>query len=231
MDDRDVASYANQKTIGILGGMGSFATCELFRRIVAHYQAEKEWYRPRILIDNRCTMPSRVRAIIYGEGEDELVRQMTESVEWLVNGGAKRVLIGCMTAHYFLPRLPQQDKILNLLELTAEYVRGTVPAGSEICVLCTEGSRETGIWEKVLRDYRVRYEEDAKIRDFIELVKQNRVASEDRQHFSEMMLRCGADYIVLGCTELPILMTSGDKRSIRKTVQVIDPINVLLENL
>ena len=54
-------------TIGILGGMGSYATVDLFRRLVDAFPAEKEWDRPRIIIDNNCTMPSRVRAILYNE--------------------------------------------------------------------------------------------------------------------------------------------------------------------
>ena len=59
---------AYQQTIGIIGGMGSYATLDFFSRLLAAFPAEKEWDRPRILIDNRCTMPSRVRAILYGEG-------------------------------------------------------------------------------------------------------------------------------------------------------------------
>ena len=44
--------------IGILGGMGTYATIYLFQEYVELFPAEKEWDRPRIVIDNRCTMPS-----------------------------------------------------------------------------------------------------------------------------------------------------------------------------
>ena len=47
------------RTIGILGGMGSYATCAIFQRLLDAFPAEKEWDRPRILIDNNCAMPSR----------------------------------------------------------------------------------------------------------------------------------------------------------------------------
>ena len=53
--------------------MGSFATCDLFRRLIEAFPAEKEWDRPRIVIDNNCTMPSWVRAIIYKEERPKLV--------------------------------------------------------------------------------------------------------------------------------------------------------------
>lgn len=74
-------------TIGVLGGMGSYATCDIFRRLLDAFPAEKEWERPRILIDNNCTMPSRVRAILYGEHEGRLIQEMSESVESLVRTG------------------------------------------------------------------------------------------------------------------------------------------------
>ena len=40
------------ETIGIVGGMGSYATLDFFRRILDAFPAEKEWDRPRIVIDN-----------------------------------------------------------------------------------------------------------------------------------------------------------------------------------
>ena len=60
--------------IGVLGGMGTYATIHLFRQYAEMFPAEKEWDRPRIIIDNRCTMPSRVRAALYGENRERLIR-------------------------------------------------------------------------------------------------------------------------------------------------------------
>lgn len=58
--------------IGIIGGMGSYATIDFFRRLVDAFPAEKEWERPRIIVDNYCTMPSRVRAILYNERDGRI---------------------------------------------------------------------------------------------------------------------------------------------------------------
>lgn len=59
--------------IRVLGGMGTYATINLFKQYATVFPAEKEWDRPRIIIDNRCTMPSRVRAFLYNENVDELI--------------------------------------------------------------------------------------------------------------------------------------------------------------
>ena len=63
--------------IGVLGGMGTYATIHLFKQYADVFPAEKEWDRPRIIIDNRCTMPSRVLAFLRGVKKEELVRQMS----------------------------------------------------------------------------------------------------------------------------------------------------------
>lgn len=58
--------------IGVLGGMGTYATINFFEQYADIFRGEKEWDRPRIIIDNRCTMPSRVRAYLYNEKKKNL---------------------------------------------------------------------------------------------------------------------------------------------------------------
>lgn len=217
------------KTIGILGGMGSYATCAIFQRLLDAFPAEKEWDRPRILIDNNCTMPSRVRAILYGENEEQLIREMSESVEHLAAAGADRILLGCMTAHYFRPRLPYQDKVMDVLAETRREIAGRYGPGTEIACLCTEGSVQTGIWGKALSGYTVRYPDTegmVRLREFIEAVKQNRVTGETRRAFSQFVEAQPGQCVLLGCTELPLLVENdGLKR------ELVDPVACAIQYL
>ena len=73
--------------IGVLGGMGTYATINLFKRYAEVFPAEKEWERPRIIIDNRCTMPSRVRAFLYHENVERLIDEMANSIDGLLKIG------------------------------------------------------------------------------------------------------------------------------------------------
>ena len=41
-----------ENVIGIMGGFGSYATLNFFEQVLDSFPAEKEWERPRILIDN-----------------------------------------------------------------------------------------------------------------------------------------------------------------------------------
>ena len=111
--------------IGIVGGMGSYATVDFFRRLVAAFPAEKEWERPRIIVDNYCTMPSRVRAILYNERKEELCKDLVSSVELLLRGGATKIILVCNTSHVFLPdiyRLLPEAKncIVDIIDALAD---------------------------------------------------------------------------------------------------------------
>lgn len=113
--------------VGIVGGMGSYATVDFFRRIVDAFPAQKEWERPRILIDNYCTMPSRVRAVLYNERRDELVEDMSDSVRNLIQAGAEKIIFACNTSHIFIPdvisNVPEcRDKIINIISNCADEI-------------------------------------------------------------------------------------------------------------
>ena len=113
--------------IGVLGGMGTYATINMFDRYAGIFPAEKEWDRPRIIIDNNCTMPSRVRAILYKENVDILIEQMTDSIRGLIAAGATRIILGCNTSHVFLPdvyeKFPEaKDHVVDMVECCAEQL-------------------------------------------------------------------------------------------------------------
>lgn len=79
--------------IGVLGGMGTYATIHLFKQYAEIFPAKKEWDRPRIVIDNRCTMPSRVRAFLYNENVDQLVAEMADSMQYLTDARCNRIIL------------------------------------------------------------------------------------------------------------------------------------------
>ena len=114
-------------TIGVLGGMGTYATIHLFQQFAELFPAEKEWERPRIVIDNRCTMPSRVRAFLYNENKEQLVEEMAESMQNLVNAGCNRIVLDCNTSHLFLPLIYQkvpelEEKVVHIIKNCVEEI-------------------------------------------------------------------------------------------------------------
>lgn len=225
----------NNLVIGVLGGMGTYATINLFNEYAKIFKAIKEWERPRIIIDNRCTMPSRVRAYLYHEKVDELVNEMTESLNNLSNSGASRIILACMTSHLFLPKIydkvPElKGKVLNLIENCAKIINEDNI--KEVYLLGSEGTINSKTFQNELEKYGIicntPSENDYQIlRDVIEAVKQDNYEEAIKDKFLNLINR--SDYVILGCTELPILYQKYiDGIKVKKTY---DPLKLGLETL
>ena len=225
----------NNLVIGVLGGMGTYATINLFNEYAKVFTAKKEWERPRIIIDNRCTMPSRVRAYLYHEKVDELVNEMSESMDYLTKAGATKIILACMTSHLFLDKIYQnvpklKGKVLNLIENCTSIINDD--GIKEVYLLGSEGTIDSKIFQNELAKYNIKCnvpsEEDYKtLRDVIEAVKQNDYNEEIENKFLSLINR--DKYVILGCTELPILYEKyHDGIKIEKAY---DPLKLALEKL
>jgi len=221
--------------IGVLGGMGTYATIHLFEQYASTFPAEKEWDRPRIIIDNNCTMPSRVRAFLYNENVDLLVDQMTKSLCNLVNSGANRIILACNTSHLFLPmiykRAPElKDKIINIIDVTVNKIKNN--SINSVYLLASEGTIESKVYSEklskkcVLCNYPQKKDYDL-LRTCIEAVKQNRYNEYSKNAFLKLL--DGKSSVILGCTELPILY---EKYKAEVNIDnVFDPIQISLSTI
>lgn len=197
--------------IGVLGGMGTYATIHLFQQYAEVFPAEKEWERPRIVIDNNCSMPSRVRAFLYHENVDELIREMTASLQNLVNTGCNHILLACNTSHLFLPRILAENpewggSIINIIDACVNKLKEDDV--HKVYLLASEGTILSNVYGEKLKAAGIQCdtpaEQDFKLlRDCIEAVKQNKYSDDVKNIFLDLLNR--EEYCILGCTELPIL--------------------------
>lgn len=221
--------------IGVLGGMGTYATINLFKQYADVFPAEKEWDRPRIIIDNRCTMPSRVRAFLYNENVDKLVLEMADSMNNLVNAGCTKIILACNTSHLFLDKIYEkvpelEGKVVNIINNCVDKIEKDNI--DEIYLLGSEGTIDSKVYQNALDEKSIKClvpskEEYQLLRECIEAVKQNNYTDEAKKIFLDLVNRY--DSCILGCTELPILY---DKYKDEITCKsVYDPVLVSLTKL
>ena len=201
-----------KKSLGILGGMGPLATVDLFRQIVTLTEAACDNDHIRIYIDNNSRIPDRTAAILSG-GPDP-VPEMLDALRHLEACGADLVIMPCNTAHYFLPRLQAQTAlpILSMPDITAAACARRY-YGKTAAILATRGTLATGIYDRALQRAAVPFllptpaEQDALMRVIYQGVKAGEPPAtyrRDLETVTAALAARGADYFILGCTELPL---------------------------
>lgn len=195
--------------------MGSYATLHFFDALLHAFPAEKEWDRPRILIDNRCTMPSRVLAVLEGVKREQLVAELCDSVSSLLGAGATKLVLACNTSHCFLndiyEHVPQAEG--RIVSIIGSCCREIAAAGeSEVALIASEGTIQSGVFAEGLKPYGIKVrvpenEQYLRQRELIEAVKQDRITDETVEKFIGLVRSFSGDALILGCTEFPVLFS------------------------
>ncbi|MGM0603434.1 MAG: aspartate/glutamate racemase family protein [Bacillota bacterium] len=203
---------SREEIIGVLGGMGPDATVDLFQKIIDKTAVEKDQDHHRILIYNNPKIPDRTEAILNG-GESPL-KELIKTAEVLEKAGASFLVIPCNTAHYYFEELKQEVgiEILNMLEEVAKKIKRDLNI-KKVGVLGTRGVLESEIYDKELKKLNFEVvkpaeEQKDKIMELIYSVKTGQKTVEMQQALStiaESMVKKGAEAVVLGCTELPLI--------------------------
>ncbi|MCC8357461.1 MAG: amino acid racemase [Oscillospiraceae bacterium] len=199
-----------KKTLGIIGGMGPAATCDLMEKVIALTRASCDQEHIHIITDCNTNIPDRTAAILQG-GPDP-VPELQRSAARLETAGAEILCMPCNTAHHFYDTVAAAVQIpgLHMPRETAGILRqaGVKTAG----VLATDGTVQSGVYEKALAREGIEAvypdkEDQAQIMRLIyQGVKARAVPLADIP-VGEILSRLrgrGAEVFLLACTELPI---------------------------
>jgi aspartate racemase len=220
--------------IGILGGMGPEATLDLFQKIIKNTKAVKDQDHFRVLIDNNPKIPDRTPAI-FGSGENPLP-MMIETAKNLERAGADFIVIPCVSAHYFIKELREGIAIpvISIIQEVAEEVERHFPAIRQVGLIATTGTIRAGLFHDPLREIGVEvlaptpenqesivmsaiYGESGIKAGFTSLENKEKILKA-----SNALIEKGAQGIIGGCTEVPLVVQQGDME-----VPFFDSLNIL----
>ena len=212
-----------ETTIGILGGMGPYATNFFFKRILDLTPVKMDKDHFHTIIDNNVKMPSRTRAVKYNEQSP--VNDIVSSINNLAKIGCRCVMLPCNSVHYFYEEVSKKIEIpwLNMIEIVSNkmlelnYSRPLILGG----YITTEkkvyskylpesvylSDSENRIIESIIEEIKIKNildkNSDKTIRDIV-------------KNYDDMI-----DSVLLGCTELPIVMNE-DYFKGKKVISSID---------
>ena len=219
-----------EKIIGILGGMGPEATIDLFYKIIKFTPAEKDQEHLRIIIDNNPKIPDRTAAIL-GKGEDPLPA-LQETAQNLEKAGADFIVIPCNTAHYFLSSIQESVNIpvLNMIEETAKETKKRIPQIKKVGLLASIGVYKSEVYHQHFKKFNIEVispeeKDKEEIMKVIYTIKAGDLSKRVKKNIlkiTQKLIDKGAEAIIAGCTEIPLILKEGDV-----SVPLIDPTQIL----
>lgn len=209
---------ARRRTIGVIGGMGPLATADFYLRLVRATPAETDQNHLHVLIDSNAAIPDRTAAI-EGRGPDP-TPMLVETAQRLVRAGAEVLAMPCNSAHAFLDAIRRAVPVpvLDMMAEVAAAAAALRPAPATVGLLATAGTVRQRLYEHALarRGIGVLLPDAAGQRvvsQAIASVKAGDTGPAVRARVrgaAADLVRAGAGAIVLGCTELPLLLDPGD---------------------
>ena len=212
----DSVYYPSMKApprIGVLGGMGPLATADFLAKLAHATPARRDQDHFPITVDSTPQIPDRVAAL-EGRGEDPLPA-MAAGAARLHAAGCALIAMPCNTAHLWYGQLAAQTP-LPIVHI-ADAVNVELGSARRVGLLGTAMTIRHRLFPARLGDARVwlqpdSFEFDHFVTPGILAVKAGDLAR-GRQLLRESAKRLaarGADVLVLACTEIPLVLESGD---------------------
>lgn len=215
-----------------MGGMGPDATVDFMAKVIALTDSATDQDHVHMIVDQDPGVPNRQQAI--REGTDGVTRALGEMAARLENAGADFLVMVCNTAHVFLDDVRAKTTIpfISIVDESVNEIERLCPGAKKVGVMATDGCLDTGIYQDAI----TASGREAVLHDADELAELMRLITEIKaghkgedvaramQASANVLVGKGADVIIAGCTEIPIVFEGENC-----PVPVIASTNVLAE--
>lgn len=206
------------KTVGILGGMGPEATWDLYRRIITIFQkkfdAKYDSDFPPISIYS-LPLPDTVENLAP---EEEIISMLLEGLKKLEGTGASYIAVPCNSIFSYYNQMKNaiDVPIVNIMEETAK--RASKNKFKIVGLLGTKLTIRQKLFEKPLEDRNLKLinpttNQQVETTRVIMNILSGKKLNEDKTKLISIIKDLqskGAEAVILGCTELPLLISQKD---------------------
>ena len=201
--------------VGVLGGMGPLATIDFMHKVLGATPASSDQDHVPLIVSSIPQVPDRTAAF-RGDGASPLAA-MLASGQRLADAGAGLVVIPCNTAHLWYAEIQSALDLpmLHLVDAALEDAVACVGAGASIGLLCTDATLASGLYlNRPQPGPRVQWTLPT-ASEMLELVMPGIAAvkagelergAELLSAAAQALVRRGAQALVLGCTEVPVVV-------------------------
>jgi len=223
--------------LGIVGGMGPLASSAFLSTIYEQNAAAQEQDCPVCFVYSDPTFPDRTQAILTGE-HGPVVERLSAALHALQAMGARKYVVACVTAHFFLPWVKSgfHKNIISLVDLIVDEL---IKTKRPHLLLCSSGSRKAGVLEQhprwhLARPYVVEpnpCDQELIHRLIYSQIKTNCCNEDTIASIDLLCHRYGVAGIIAGCTELHLITRHIFKSGASGRFEILDPLLILAKNL
>ncbi|MEO1019221.1 MAG: amino acid racemase [Pseudomonadota bacterium] len=228
----DSESAGHELVGGVLGGLGPEATLDFFARVIRIAEAERDQDHIHLIINNNPKTPNRNDAIA-GRGPSS-APALVDMAKALAAAGADFLVMACNAAHAFEADIRAATALpfVSIIDVTMDACLQRYPGMKRIGVLVAEGARDARLYERALERHGIEPvvlsdASQASLMALIYRIKAGDLGPELRSAVRGLAMEltdAGAEAIIAGCTEVPLVLASSDL-----TVPLIDSTQILAE--
>lgn len=204
------------RTVGVIGGLGPLATLDFFERILRRTRAVREQDHLRILIDNNTKVPDR-NAFWRGAGPSP-GPALAASAKGLQEAGAEVIVMACNTTHAWEADIRAAISVpfISIIDVTIEAVADLRPEAVGVLAVdacLTAGLYQDGLKKAGLRAVLLNADSQKTFMELIYRIKSGDSGEVVRRAMATLARKLeaqGAEVIIAGCTEIPIVLTAED---------------------
>lgn len=221
------------RRVGILGGMGPEATLLLMQKLIAAVPARDDADHIPLIVDQNTQVPSRIRHLIEGGGEDPgpVLAGMARRLQSV---GAEALAMPCNTAHHYVPdiRTAASVPFIDMVALAIAQARRRVRPGGKVGILASPAVQRIALFDRPLEAAKLRaayaLDPDAMLAA-IRAVKAGGPSPATRAALvaaSTALLAQGATVQMIACTEFSLM-----PEAVAEGAEVFDTLDVLVDGI
>ena len=220
------------KTLGVLGGMGPFATSVFFERVIDRTKAGKDQEHLDMVILNHATLPDRTESIMNNV-KQPFLQLIKQDIVILEQAGVAHIAIPCNTTHYFYEDIQAITNIpvIHMIKSTVQHVHKRVGNNKRVAVLATDGTIKSNVYQEEIMEAGMQLHEledtiQKKVMDIIYHVKSNNSFKTEALDviIDQLVHHHHCDIIILACTELSTITLEEKNKS-----YCVDALDILVQ--
>lgn len=225
--------------VGMIGGLGPAATVDLYDKIVKATPAKNDQEHFKLVVEQNPQIPDRTKCLLEGGANPTLA--MYNCAKRLQADGCDCIIVPCNTAHAFVALIEAYVDIpfANMQQVTMQEIQEKFGDKAVIGLMATTGTVRSGLYGQKAQAMGMPMftPDEAHQKRVMAAIYgpqgakagyTDGVCHDDLCSAAEYLVKThGCNVLILGCTELPLILKEGYATIAGREVFIIDPTSAL----